>query len=52
MRHNRTSKYPRWLALGGALCAAATAGAVWYDLTCNGGKLVYPMHSYAFAPTD
>ena len=54
MRHNRTSKYPRWLALalGGVLCAAATAGAVWYDLTCNGGKLVYPMHSYAFAPTD
>ena len=47
MRHNRTSKYPRWLALalGGALCAAATTGAVWYELTCNCGKLVYPMHS-------
>ena len=47
-------KNTRWqtLALLGALCAAATAAAVWYDLTYNGGKLVYPMHSYAFAPTD
>ena len=47
-------KNTRWqtLALLGALCAAATAAAVWYDLTYNGGKLVYPMHSYAFEPTD
>ena len=48
------SKSPRWaaLTLGGAACAALTVAAVWYDLTYNGGKLVYPIHSYAFAPTD
>ncbi len=48
------SKFPRWaaLTLGGAACAALTVAAVWYDLTYNGGKLVYPIHSYAFAPTD
>ncbi len=48
------SKFPRWaaLTLGGAVCAALTAAAAWYDLTYNGGKLVYPIHSYAFAPTD
>ena len=48
------SKFPRWaaLTLGGAACAALTAAAAWYDLTYNGGKLVYPIHSYAFAPTD
>lgn len=36
----------------GAGCAVLTAAAVWYDLTYNGGKLVYPMDSYAFAPAD
>ena len=48
------SQRPRWLGLllGGAVCAGLTAAAVWYDLTYNGGKLVYPMHSYAFAATD
>ena len=48
------SKFPRWaaLTLGGAACAALTAAAAWYDLTYNGGKLVYSIHSYAFAPTD
>ena len=34
------------------LCAALTAAAAWYDLTYNGGKLVYPMNSYVFEPTD
>ncbi len=54
MKHNQTSNHPRGLllALGGVLCAALTGAAVWYDLTYNGGKLVYPMHSYAFAPAD
>lgn len=49
-----TPKRPRWLppVLGGVCCAALTGAAAWYDLTCNGGKLVYPMNSYAFAPTD
>ena len=46
---NENKKNTRWQA--GVLCAAATAAAVWYYLTYN-GKLVYPMHSYAFAPTD
>lgn len=47
-------KKNRWLPLVllGALCAAATGAAVWFDLTYNHGKLVYPMHSYAFASTD
>ena len=51
---NNTSKHPHWLTLvaGGAVCAVLTGAAVWYDLTYNGGKLVYPMHSYAFEPTD
>lgn len=38
--------------LGGAACAVLTAAAVYYDLTYNAGKLVYPMDSYAFEPTD
>lgn len=48
------SRNPRWLppVLGGAVCAALTGAAVWYDLTYNGGRLVYPMDSYAFRPTD
>ena len=47
-------RFPRWLGLvvGGAACAALTGAAAWYDLTYNGGRLVYPMHSYAFVPTD
>lgn len=51
---NSVSKDPRWLppVLGGAACAALTGAAVWYDLTYNGGRLVYPMDSYAFRPTD
>ncbi len=53
-QNKAASKFPRWaaLTLGGAVCAALTAAAAWYDLTYNGGKLVYPIHSYAFAPTD
>lgn len=49
-----TSARPRWLlpVLGGILCAALTGAAVWYDLACNGGKLVYPMDSYVFAAAD
>lgn len=48
------SRSPRWLppVLGGAACAALTGAAVWYDLTYNGGRLVYPMDSYAFRTTD
>lgn len=48
------SRSPRWLppVLGGAACAALTGAAVWYDLTYNGGRLVYPMDSYAFRSTD
>lgn len=33
-------------------CAVLTGAAVWYDLTYNGGRLVYPMDSYAFRLTD
>ena len=48
------SRFPRWLRLvsGGVACGALTGAAVWFDLTYNEGKLVYPMHSYAFRPTD
>ena len=48
------SRSPRWLppVLGGAACAALTGATVWYDLTYNGGRLVYPMDSYAFRSTD
>ena len=54
MNTNHTSRFPKWLlpVLLGALCAAATGTAVWYDLTYNGGRLVYPMDSYAFQPAD
>lgn len=34
------------------VCAILTSAAVWYDLTYNGGRLVYPMDSYAFHPMD
>ena len=53
MKKNTGAKHPRWLlpALGGA-CVLLTGAAAWYDLTYNGGKLVYPMHSYAFETTD
>lgn len=33
-------------------CAVLTSAAAWYDLTYNGGRLVYPMDSYAFQPAD
>lgn len=48
------SQRPRWLGLllGGAVCAVLTAAAVWFDLAYNGGRLVYPMDSYAFRTTD
>ena len=48
------SRFPRWLRLvsGGVACGALTGAAVWFDLTYNEGKLVYPMHSYAFRPMD
>ena len=54
MKRNSTTRRPRWLlpVLGAILCAALTGAAVWYDLTYNAGKLVYPMDSYAFRPTD
>lgn len=41
----------RWL-MPLAACAILTSAAIWCDLTYNGGKLVYPMDSYAFQPTD
>lgn len=41
----------RWLVpLAG--CIAASGAAAWFDLTYNGGRLVYPMDSYAFQTTD
>lgn len=48
------SPRPRWPApvLCGILCAALTGAAAWYDLNRNGGRLVYPMDSYAFEPGD
>ena len=53
MKNHQTSKRPWLLPLAlGVLCAVLTALAAWFDLACNGGKLVYPMDSYAFAPTD
>lgn len=54
MNTNHTHRFPKWLppVLLGALCAAATGTAAWYDLTYNGGRLVYPMNSYAFQPAD
>lgn len=53
-RKKPASRNPRWLppVLGGAACAALTGAAAWYDLTYNGGRLVYPMDSYAFRSTD
>lgn len=49
----KNNKKP-WLipVLAGVLCAALTGAAAWFDLTHNGGKLVCPMDSYAFASTD
>lgn len=41
----------RWLAPL-FVCALLTTAAVWCDLTFNDGRLVYPMDSYAFQPTD
>ena len=54
MSKNNASGFPRWLlpAAGGAVCAVLTGAATWFDLTHNGGKLVYPMDSYAFQITD
>lgn len=37
---------------GLAICGAATAWAVWDALAHHGGRLVYPMDSYAFQPSD
>lgn len=53
-KKNSAARNPRWLppVLGGVLCAALTGAAVWFDLTYNGGRLVYPMDSYAFRTTD
>lgn len=39
-------------ALGGAACAALTVYAVWDSLAHHGSRLVYPMDSYAFQPSD
>ena len=54
MKKNNVSRYPRWLppVACGAVCTALTGAATWFDLTYNGGKLVYPMDSYAFQSTD
>lgn len=54
MSMKKNSAHSRRLppALGGVLCAALTGAAVWYDLTYNGGRLVYPMDSYAFRVSD
>lgn len=54
MKHSSSTGHPRRLlpVLGGILCVALTGAAVWYDLTYNAGKLVYPMDSYAFQTTD
>lgn len=51
---NNPSQRPRWLppVMGGVLCAVLTGLATWYDLARNGGRLVYPMHSYAFQTSD
>jgi len=38
--------------LGGTACAAFTAYAVWDSLSHHHGRLVYPMDSYAFQPSD
>ena len=50
MKMRKTPRFPKWLflVLLGMTCAAATGTAVWYDLTYNSGRLVYPMDSYAF----
>lgn len=54
MKQNKTAKRKSWLLplLLGVLCISLSALAVWFDLTHNGGKLVYPMDSYAFETTD
>ena len=54
MKMRKTPRFPKWLflVLLGMTCAAATGTAVWYDLTYNSGRLVYPMDSYAFQPMD
>ena len=51
----QNGKSPKsWRAplLLGVLCGLLTALAAWFDLTRNGGRLVYPMHSYVFQFTD
>ena len=48
MKHNKKL----FAVLGGAACAALTAYAVWDSLAHHGGRLVYPMNSYAFQPSD
>lgn len=54
MKKKNASGYPRWLlpVVGGVGCAVLTGVAVWFDLTHNGGRLVYPMDSYAFQGSD
>ena len=54
MNMKKKSSHSRWLlpVLGGVLCAALTGAAAWYDLTYNGGRLVYPMDSYVFRAAD
>ena len=37
---------------GGAACAAFNAWAAWDSITHHGGRLVYPMDSYSFQPSD
>ena len=39
-------------AAGGAACAAFNIYAAWDSLAHHGGRLVYPMDSYAFQPSD
>ncbi|MDE7262673.1 MAG: DUF3796 domain-containing protein [Oscillospiraceae bacterium] len=39
-------------ALGAVLCVLLTAWAMWDAVANHGGRLVYPMDSYAFQPSD
>ena len=50
----KNSARSRWMlpVLGGVLCAGLTALAVWDALAHHGGRLVYPMDSYAFQTSD
>ena len=48
------SRKTRLMVCFGVFCALLLAGASWYSLACNGGRLVYPMDfsTYTFRPQD